>query len=216
MLNLLLGKGVSKATAIPNEVNKEPLVKMPGLFFCVLLAMPKHLLHHCIILGVVPGLEENPKSGDWPVESVSLLHCFLVNLLPVRSQHLALNLVGRSSSALLVAHWPPTFRAHSTALLQAFQAMRGCDGVVGTLHQRILTEDQLSLVNVPRGNHHPAHPRLVLDNYGPGLLVVLRVVEEAVVQTTILHLAVEVTCLRGLPATQPAARNLLGLLLLLV
>ena len=39
-------------------------------------------------LGVVPGLEENPESWYWPVEGVALLHCLLVNLLPVGSQHL--------------------------------------------------------------------------------------------------------------------------------
>ena len=46
------------------------------------------IISHNSHLRVVPGLEKNPKSRDWPVEGVPLLHCLLVDLLPVGSQHL--------------------------------------------------------------------------------------------------------------------------------
>ena len=44
-----------------------------------------------------------------------------------------------------------------SANLETFQAVRSCDRVVGSLHQSLLAEDHLSLVNVPRSHHHPAH-----------------------------------------------------------
>ena len=44
-----------------------------------------------------------------------------------------------------------------SANLETFKAVRSCDRVVGPLHQSLLTEDHLSLVNVPRSHHHPAH-----------------------------------------------------------
>ena len=43
------------------------------------------------------------------------------------------------------------------ANLETFQAVRSCDRVVWPLHQSLLAEDHLSLVDVTRSDHHPAN-----------------------------------------------------------
>ena len=208
VLHLLLREVPGQLALLSDHPDQVLVVERPGLSLLMFLVVTHHPLDDGPAHGVLPALQQDPQSRYWPVECVLLPHGLHVDVVPALGESGTLDGVTGPCGAGLVTYRPATLVTDIVRLLETLQTRLVGQVVVGALSEAALCEYELALVNISSGHQQSAHPRLVLGNDGPGLLMVRGVVELPVLLAAVLHLAVEVTALLAWQVTQPAALQL--------